>query len=871
MEGVPAESKPLEVHLAKRTGFGTLGRPVNIQTNYYEVTSVLDTTIYQYSIDITQKPYVLKEGEVPRPPRERKFPPKFLREIFGSFIAQYGSSKLGGTQIAYDGSKAAYAPTRLFLDSKTQEFETSHVEGGRARSFIVKIQEAAQIDLSDLKRFIKGEEVDPSVWSSGLRVLDTALYQDISLTHTKVGRSFFTQADSISLGEGVELWRGIFQSIKAGQGKLYLNLDIANTAFLMHGNVIDFVVSVLQVRDPRDLERMDSPERWVKIKRLIKGTLMSIRHTKRGEVRLKAKGLSDLSAEKIIFEMTDPETNATKKISVSDYFNDRYKIRLKYPYLPCIEFPKSNFIPMELCKLEPGHHYKRKLNEQQTSTMIKFACQKPKARQEMIQRNFNDMNCNNNPVMKAFNFSVSNRMVTLKARQLPTPEVFYSDASRERSLKPNGGAWNMRDKVVWKGTTLNVWGVVVFVDQRKASQSSIQNFLRTLVSTCKNTGLDIVNSRPSISYVNPMSNLSQQLESAFRKVGDEAQAYPQMLLCVLPTASSSLYSKIKSVAYTELGVHTQCMLHKHTMRPNPQYCANLCLKMNVKLGGISNALKSASLPKVSSVPTIIFGADVTHPGIGETDRPSIAAVVGSMDQQFCRYKAMLAQQPARVEIIQNLAGIVREQLVSFYQANNAKPARIVFYRDGVSEGQFAEVMATEVQAIHDACEGLEKGYNPKITFIIVKKGHRARFFPLDQRESDRSGNCMPGTVVDTDITSPFLYDFYLLSHSGIQGTSKCVHYVVLKDENEFSPDEIQTLSYNMCYLYAICTRSVSIVPCVYYAHRVAFRARSHTKDVWGSSDTGSIASGYQGESVQQEFAGRLLPVHDRLKQTMYFM
>ena len=35
----------------------------------------------------------------------------------------------------------------------------------------------------------------------------------------------------------------------------------------------------------------------------------------------------------------------------------------------------------------------------------------------------------------------------------------------------------------------------------------------------------------------------------------------------------------------------------------------------------------------------------------------------------------------------------------FFQTNKRKPERIIFYRDGVSEGQFAEVLSHELRAV----------------------------------------------------------------------------------------------------------------------------------------------------------------------------
>lgn len=43
-----------------------------------------------------------------------------------------------------------------------------------------------------------------------------------------------------------------------------------------------------------------------------------------------------------------------------------------------------------------------------------------------------------------------------------------------------------------------------------------------------------------------------------------------------------------------------------------------------------------------------------------------------------------------------------------------------------------------------------------------------------------------------------------------QGTSRPAHYHVLWDENNFTADGIQSLTNNLCYTYARCTRSVSV-------------------------------------------------------------
>ena len=80
-----------------------------------------------------------------------------------------------------------------------------------------------------------------------------------------------------------------------------------------------------------------------------------------------------------------------------------------------------------------------------------------------------------------------------------------------------------------------------------------------------------------------------------------------------------------------------------------------------------------------------------------------------------------------------------------------------------------------------------------------------RFFPSDTNKY-RNGNALAGTVVDQGINHPTEGDFYLVSHEGIQGTSRPCHYQVLWDDNNFSADELETLAYYLCHLYSRCTR-----------------------------------------------------------------
>ena len=89
-----------------------------------------------------------------------------------------------------------------------------------------------------------------------------------------------------------------------------------------------------------------------------------------------------------------------------------------------------------------------------------------------------------------------------------------------------------------------------------------------------------------------------------------------------------------------------------------------------------------------------------------------------------------------------------------------------------------------------------------------------------------------------------------------QGTSRPTHYHVLYDDNAFTADGLQQLTYQLCHLFARCTRSVSMPAPAYYAHLVAVRARDHMtnggKERWVSC--GKILSNFLGTLSQASFS-----------------
>jgi len=206
-----------------------------------------------------------------------------------------------------------------------------------------------------------------------------------------------------------------------------------------------------------------------------------------------------------------------------------------------------------------------------------------------------------------------------------------------------------------------------------------------------------------------------------------------------------------------------------------------------------------------------------------------------------------------------------------YRACTGKiPNSILYFRDGVSEGEYEKILTEELQDMKAACDSIQKGYSPKITVTICSKRHHFRFFPIDRHAMDRNSNPVPGTIVDRDITHPTQYDFFLNSHNALQGTSRPVHYHVIWDENRMPIDDFQAFVYNSCYTYIRSTTAVSLVPPTYYAHLASARARMH-EPIHDDGFTVSSSTDVEAPPNVDDGERSLKALHDGMKNTMWFI
>lgn len=764
------------------------------------------------------------------------------RRLFNELEAKHSKAEFGGRALAYDGMASMYALGSLPKDSYTIAVQIPGRRPDELRSFGFKIRRVSNVNLAVLKDFVDGKlSYTPYDVISALEVI---LRHPMTANSIVVGRSIYegSGAGAVPISGALDVWKGFFLSLRPAFGRLLLNVDTSATAFIAGGELIPILRDFLGLR-PEEPFQLDGRARAA-AEAFLRSARVEATH--RGDSRRKYKvlGLSAQSAQDLLFEREDG-----RKQSVAAYFGEKYGVTLRAPQLPCVQVgspQKAIFLPMECLRIPPGQRYTRKLDPLQTSDMIKIANRRPAERMAGCRAGHRLVEAHA-PFLGQFQLGVGSELLQVNGRVLPPPTILYGKDSREAQIVPAQGSWNLRDKRVEVGATVSAWAVLVF-GRAAANLQEVRAFVAELAATCTDTGVPVAATQPPILQAD--RDVAGSVQRAYRAAAEAAGRAPQLVLCILPTDDAQLYGEIKRCTDTLVGLPSQCMLAKHIRRPSRQYCANLALKINAKLGGV-NASLGRQLAFVTDRPTIVFGADVSHPGIGEADKPSIAALVASMDIKLARYAAAVRVQPGRREIIEDLGAMAREHLLAFRDACRVLPHRILFYRDGVSEGQFAQVLRFELAALKAACREIDPAYAPTITFVLVQKRHHTRLFVANAQDADRSGNIPAGTVVDTAIVHPSQFDFFLCSHGGLQGTSRPTHYHVVYDDHHFKADELQLLSYQLCYTFARCTRSVSVVPPAYYAHLVAFRARFH----FAPGEKGGAAAAFN--QVKAQLASRM--------------
>ncbi|CDS41463.2 eukaryotic translation initiation factor 2c [Echinococcus multilocularis] len=781
--------------LPSRPGRGTIGRKIVVEVNCWDF-DVSDVSVLMYDITLTK--LLSADG------KEIKLKEKGI----GKYVRSIAERKRG--DVFHDGGRILFSLGPLDgKDGEVLNFSEKIADPLQNDDLTIEYvaERVGNISAREIREYLDNSRSKTSdLPQPAINMLDDLIkwVNRTSLPYLSKSAIFYDWPERDNTGGLFWIYRGYSLSFRP-QWKCRLNIDMAHRAFFPAGNLADIIYA--QYGDD-----MYSPSTWKHVKEDILSLHVEASHYKNeasGKTyrkRFVVHGLSSNSADK--------EMIADIKKSIAEYFKERYGIDLKYPELPCVKTKKDRdeYMPMELLEVLPFQNAKEDPGVI-ASAIIRCAAVRPADRFGNLREFVRSMNWRASLISKLRLGLRDMNPIKVEARELPQPSAHFSTGTVELGR----GSWNQEPFHQPVPRSLRC----VVVTMVPGYTKNVNLLMDKLPPAAGRFGVHMEMRREVVKST--IANLPKTFED-LQKEG--------VKLVIFVLTGTNEYPYIKRQGELHSSMFTQCVKDGTIKKPN--ILNNLMLKINAKLGGINWVVEDLCSRRSDEL-LMVVGADVTHPGPNSARygfKKSVAAVVTSISRDLMRYVAIVRQQDqiregkSTREDIDGMEGIFSDLLKTFAKHNNDRlPTKVIFYRDGVSEGQFNRILDIELSAMQRACSNLRPDYEPGITFIVVQKRHHIRFNPLG---SERK-NVLPGTVVDTEITHHREFDFYLCSHEGIQGTSKPAHYHVLYDDNDWQSDDLQQFTYYLCHAYMRCCRSVSYPAPTYYSHLAAFRARNWLK------------------------------------------
>lgn len=661
--------------------------------------------------------------------------------------------------------------------------------------------------------------------------------------------------------KGKYIWIGCHQSVRPTKWKSFaLNIDQHAAMFYHEQDIFDFIQN-MGGGDRRNFDIYDHRNKSM-AERQLKGLMFTPQTNQGRNAQYKINGLGD-GANVAKFSMRKDGMETT----VADYFQG-LGMKLSHPRLPCVRVgtPKSKkmmLFPMELCKLAPNQVVKG-ANPSDVSALIKETAKDAPTTKRNVEGLAKTMTSEMTDFLEDYGIHMDgHKMAKTNADILEAPGL----EGQRLGIKPRAG--NFRLEKVKDSKPVGNWIIAKVRATRDIEEKQFRLFVRNMCEQANSMNIDLL---PGELMIDRAFDFDDADEFFNLCVSEKVN----LAIIILPGRDSDLYSWVKKLAELEHGVMTQCIQWKTFVgnerngRPFDKMTAsNLLMKINHKLDGTNVRVQKSDMIHIFEKPVLVISASLSHSVVGG---PTVAAMTGSIDSCGARYCAFASLQ-SKTHLIQEMRALAYKCLKGFYMAtNNKKPEAIIYYRDGLGEGQFEEALKYEVSELREACKMYDEDYSPGITMLSVQRRHHTKFYVENDYEGEGKAKNIPaGTVIEHGPTSNQFYDFYLCSHAGIQGTSKASHYMVMHDDNKLSAPALQNMTYALCHAYARCTRTVSAPIGVCYAKLMAERGRYWLRQCGFNDDTMSLGSGKSGDSDKLNTARSAIEnAHKKLAYRMFF-
>ncbi|XP_030626880.1 piwi-like protein 1 [Chanos chanos] len=427
----------------------------------------------------------------------------------------------------------------------------------------------------------------------------------------------------------------------------------------------------------------------------------------------------------------------------------------------------------------------------------------PEQRENRLSRFVSNIHTNEavQAELNTWGISFENKLLRLTGRVLPAERIVQ--AGRTYEYNPWAADWSkeMRNVPLISAMPLEKW--MMFYTRR--NNDVAQSLLQTLNKVAGPMGIRMQRA-VTIEY-------EDRQESLLRALQQNVRPGTQMVVVILPTNRKDKYDCVKKYLCLDCPTPSQCVVSRTLSRPQAlmTVATKIALQMNCKMGG---ELWSVDIPLKQ---LMIVGIDCYHDTTA--GKRSIGALVSSLNQSMSRWFSRCVLQDRGQEVIDGLKLALQDALKAYLKHNRCFPSRIIVYRDGVGDGMLQSVVNYEVPQILQSIKAMGTDYDPKLSVLVVKKRMCSRFFAyIDGKLT----NPPPGTVIDTEVTRPEWYDFYIISQAVRLGSVSPTHYNVVFDSSGLKPDHMQRLTHKLCHLYYNWQGMVRVPAPCQYAHKLAF-------------------------------------------------
>ncbi|VDP07001.1 unnamed protein product [Heligmosomoides polygyrus] len=545
-----------------------------------------------------------------------------------------------------------------------------------------------------------------------------------------------------------------------------------------------------------------------------------------------------------------------RKISVMDYYYEKYGIALKYPHAPLVkvrERGRTNNYPMELGWLRPMQRVAISKKKETDPRITKFCTVPPGERQDNIVRGARALKLfgsDENEFVTNAGMYIYKNPIQVTGRLLPAPRLKY----REETATVRDGKWRTPKGHLLIPAECAIWAVYGLVahQDKAAIHRLLVAFAEKFYIEASKLGLKL--GKPAEIEV---TFGDHELELRMKKAALHDCKY-----CLIVTADSitSCHKSIK-MWEVELEMVTQDVklssVEKIVKETRPVTLENILLKANLKLGGLNYEVDMNGMVPNDNVKNwirpgrLFLGIGVSHPSPnqhdGEKTDPTVIGYAANFKTNVYDFVGdYLFQSSRREETTDTMSDVVNNVFPKFAENHDEKfPRDLIIYRSGLSEGSFSTVLTHEIPLLRGALSKLG-AKNVKIVFIVVQKEHNVRLMlsKIDRSRRPMEQNIPPGIVVDAELTHPSFKEFYLNSHITLQGSARTPRYTVLVDDLNLSMDELEGMTYVLTYDHQIVNLPTSLPTPLYVANRYAERGRN-TYGVYAvahrstSSDSGS--------------------------------